>query len=71
MFTKKKDDTSAHTTPSSARHSQFKVVHNKRDSILDTGHLAGWVNRTTERGDTALKGQDWHSEAFVVSSAIF
>jgi len=66
MFTKKKDESSAQSTTSSARHSQFKVVHNKRNSILDTGHPAGWVNRTTEREDTALKGQDWRSEAFKI-----
>lgn len=66
MFTKKKEETSAQSTHS-ARGSQFKVVHNKRNSILDTGHLAGWVNRTAEREDTALKGRDWHSEAYVSS----
>jgi hypothetical protein len=65
LFTKKKDESSAQSTTSSIRHSQFKVVHNKRNSILDTGHPAGWVNRTTEREDTALKGQDWRSEAYV------
>ena len=58
MFTKKKDDTSGQSATSSVRHSQFKVIYNKRDSILDTGHPAGWVNHTTEREDTALKGQD-------------
>ena len=63
MFTKKNDESSAQT--SSVRHAQFKVVHNKRNSILDAGHPAGWVNRTTEREDTALKGQDWWSEVCV------
>ena len=63
MFTKKKDETSGHSTTSSARNSRFKVVHNKRNLILDTGHPAGWVNRTTEREETALVGKDWHSEA--------
>jgi hypothetical protein len=62
MFNKK-EDTSAQSATSGVRHSQFKVVHTKRDSILNTGHPAGWINRTTEREETALKGQDWHSEA--------
>jgi len=63
----KKDETLAPSISSSGRHSQFKVVHNKRNSILSTsGHPAGWVNRTTEREDTALKGKDWRSEAFTI-----
>ena len=65
MFTKKKDESSMQSTTSGVQHSQFKVVHNKRNSILDTGHPAGWANRTTEREDTAHKGQDWRSEAYV------
>ncbi|KIM82651.1 hypothetical protein PILCRDRAFT_7573 [Piloderma croceum F 1598] len=65
LFSKKKDESSAQSTTSNVRHSQFKVVHNKRNSILDTDHPAGWVNRTTEREDTALKGQDWRSETYV------
>jgi hypothetical protein len=47
------------------RYSQFKVVHNKQNSILDTGYPTRWANSTTEREDTALEGQDWHSEAYV------
>jgi hypothetical protein len=62
MFTKK-EDTSPQSATSGARHSQSKIVHDKRDSILNTGHPAGWINHTTERENTALKGQDWHSEA--------
>lgn len=58
MFTKKKDESSARSTTSSVRHSQFKVVHNKWNSIVDTGHPVGWVNCTTEREDTVLRGQD-------------
>jgi len=61
----KKNETSAQST-SSVRSSQFKVVHNKCNSISDTGHPAGWVNCTAEREDTAPKGQDWRSEAFTI-----
>ena len=50
---------------SSVRYSQFKVVHIKQNSILDIGHPTRWVNSTTEREDTALEGQDWHSEVYV------
>jgi hypothetical protein len=32
----------------------LKVMHNKQNSIPDTGHPARWVNSTTEREDTAL-----------------
>ena len=47
-------------------HSQFKVVSNKRNSLLATdGHPAGWVNRTTEKEAEALKGSEWRSDAYV------
>jgi hypothetical protein len=65
MFTKKKDKSSAQSTISSVRHSQLKVLHNKWNPILDTGHPAGWVNCTTECEDTALERQDWRSEVYV------
>lgn len=64
LFAKKKDDAS---TTTSASKSQFKVVHNKRNSLLSsTGHPSGWVNRTTEREDMADKGKDWRSDAFAI-----
>jgi hypothetical protein len=48
------------------RHSQFKVVSNKRNSILaSAGNPAGWVNRATEKEDAASSGKDWRSEAYV------
>ncbi len=66
MF-KKKDETSTQSTTGSVKHSRFKDVNNKRNSILDTGHPAAWVNRTTEREDTDLDGQDWRSEVYMFS----
>jgi len=61
----KKDEATPSVT-SSGKHSQFKVVRNKHNSILSTNsHPAGWVDRTTEREDDALKGKDWHSEVCV------
>jgi len=49
MFTTRKDETFAQSTTSNVRNSQFQVVHNKRTLILDAGHPAGWINRTTLR----------------------
>jgi len=49
---------------SSDRSSQFKIVSNKRDSILAEGHPAGWVNRTDERKEVAGHGHEWRSDAF-------
>ncbi|KAF7967775.1 hypothetical protein HWV62_33189 [Athelia sp. TMB] len=58
-FAQKKDDVLTTASQAQAKASQFKVVHNKRNSILsNSGHPAGWVNRTTEREDAAVKGQD-------------
>ena len=42
---------------------QFKVVHNRRASIIEVGTPAGWVNRVTEREEKAITGDDWRSEA--------
>ncbi|KAF7981924.1 hypothetical protein HWV62_30689 [Athelia sp. TMB] len=64
-----KDDASTTASQAQAKASQFKVVHNKRNSILsNSGHPAGWVNRTTEREEAAVKGQDWRSEAFNIAN---
>ena len=44
--------------------SQFKIVANKRDSILaPVGHPRGWVNLTEEREKAAVHGTEWRSEA--------
>ncbi|KAF7791135.1 hypothetical protein EIP86_002146 [Pleurotus ostreatoroseus] len=68
MFKRKKD--AAEGKAESVRSgresaSQFKIV-SKRDSAImpDKGYPGGWVNRTTEREETALKGEAWRSEAF-------
>lgn len=43
-----------HSAPSS--HSQFKVVSNKRNSILaNKGHPSGWVNRAVDKQE--FKGE--------------
>ena len=44
--------------------SHFKIV-SRRDSALlpDKGHPAGWINRTQEREDAAVRGGDWRSDA--------
>ncbi|KAL9715568.1 hypothetical protein Ac2012v2_000009 [Leucoagaricus gongylophorus] len=45
--------------------SQFKIVANKRDSILaPVGHPRGWVHLTEEREKAAGHGTEWRSEAF-------
>ncbi len=55
-----KDDTSSVNRSSS---SQFKVVSNKRDSILaNQGHPSGWVNRIETNPEE--KSDGWHSSLF-------
>ncbi|KAG6820002.1 hypothetical protein H0H93_006621 [Arthromyces matolae] len=59
---KKKDETTS--ISSGASQSQFKVVADKRQSILSTqGHPAGWINRTQEKSEMASKGEEWRSDA--------
>ncbi|EGN94223.1 hypothetical protein SERLA73DRAFT_115180 [Serpula lacrymans var. lacrymans S7.3] len=68
MFKRQKDE-SQQSTKSDKPASQFKVVHNKRASVIATGHPAGWVNRTTEREEKAMIGKDWRSEASLLYNA--
>lgn len=43
---------------------QFKVVTDKRDSLLaNAGHPTGWVNRLAEKEKLADKGTEWRSDA--------
>ncbi|ESK85280.1 hypothetical protein Moror_11329 [Moniliophthora roreri MCA 2997] len=75
-FKRKRDDTastsgtSVSMSPSSSSHSTFKVVSNKRDSILaKEGNPAGWVNRSAEKEKLIEKGdgpEGWRSNAFDV-----
>ncbi|KAH7884057.1 hypothetical protein F5I97DRAFT_2046740 [Phlebopus sp. FC_14] len=62
LFKRHKDESQGSLKAAETR-SHFKVVHNKRASIIDTGHPAGWVHRTTEREEKAATGKDWRSEA--------
>ncbi|KAF9221263.1 hypothetical protein BS17DRAFT_758156 [Gyrodon lividus] len=57
-----------HSIRTTESRSQFKVVHSKRASIIDTGHPSGWVNRVTGREEKAAVGKDWRSEAFTIVS---
>ncbi|TEB21020.1 hypothetical protein FA13DRAFT_1643942 [Coprinellus micaceus] len=55
----------SHGASVSTSHSQFKVVSNKRDSLLsDVGNPAGWVNRSAEKEAKVQQGHGWRSEAF-------
>lgn len=63
LFQRKKDEAGS-VKSSGEKSSQFKIVGNKRNSILvNQGHPAGWVNRTTEKEEKALEGKEWRSEA--------
>lgn len=64
LFKHKKDESSSIKTSESKSH--FKVVHNKRASMIQVGHPSGWVNRTTEREEKAKEGKEWRSEAFSI-----
>ncbi|KAG2367086.1 hypothetical protein BDR07DRAFT_1272922 [Suillus spraguei] len=59
LFKHKKDE----SIKTSESKSHFKVVHNKRASMISGGYPTGWVNRTTEREDKAKEGKEWRSEA--------
>ena len=65
MFQRKKQESaSIKSKAESEKGSHFKIV-SRRDSALlpDKGHPAGWINRTQEREDAAVRGGDWRSDA--------
>ena len=69
LFQRKKDE--AESVKSGAkekkeeRNAQFKVVSKRDSEILQgKGHPSGWVNRTQERSEAAVRGEEWRSEAF-------
>ncbi|KAG1792741.1 uncharacterized protein HD556DRAFT_1377609 [Suillus plorans] len=64
LFKHKKDESGLIKTSESKSH--FKVVHNKRASMIQEGHPSGWVNRTTEREEKAKEGKEWRSKAFSI-----
>ncbi|KAJ3741466.1 hypothetical protein DFH05DRAFT_345392 [Lentinula detonsa] len=77
-FKRRKDDASS-TVSRSGSSSQFKVVSNKRNSLLATaGHPSGWVNRVDEKektihelpaGERGSGGQDtWRTKAFDINA---
>jgi len=64
LFKSNKEEGSVKTTESK---SQFKVVSDKRQSILaKAGNPAGWVNRVAEKQDMASTGKEWRSDAYVL-----
>ena len=61
LFKRKKDEASVKSDHGA---SHFKVVSNKRDSLLSTaGHPARWVNRIAEKDEVAQRGEEWRSDA--------
>ncbi|KAI0954376.1 hypothetical protein AcV7_007628 [Taiwanofungus camphoratus] len=67
LFQRKKDEAKSVKSKADDKHAQFKVV-SKRDSAIlpQEGNPAGWVNRTQDRAEKAVQGEDWRSEAFTI-----
>ncbi|KAF8805918.1 hypothetical protein BYT27DRAFT_7191832 [Phlegmacium glaucopus] len=64
LFKRKKETTEPGIKPGEYK-SQFKIVANKRESLLShEGNPAGWVNRTAEKEEMAKHGSEWRSDAF-------
>ncbi|KAF8813291.1 hypothetical protein BYT27DRAFT_6375940 [Phlegmacium glaucopus] len=66
LFKRKKETTEPGIKPGEYK-SQFKIVANKRESLLShEGNPAGWVNRTAEKEEMAKHGSEWRSDAFIM-----
>ena len=71
LFAKKKEDSSTAATKghSGSSKSQFKIIHNKRDSVLSEGHPSGWVGRgRAESNKKRDSSSSWRSDAFTINS---
>ncbi|KIM39008.1 hypothetical protein M413DRAFT_447366 [Hebeloma cylindrosporum] len=70
LFKSNKDEGSVKAADSKSHlraGSQFKVVSDKRHSILaNKGNPAGWVNRAAEKQELASSGKEWRSDAFSI-----
>jgi len=68
-----KSTSSTASNPDSPSSSQFKVVSNKRNSILaNKGHPSGWVNRAVDKETHATSptgSNGWESDAFNIGGA--
>ncbi|KAI0747079.1 hypothetical protein C8Q80DRAFT_1179196 [Daedaleopsis nitida] len=67
LFQRNKEEAQSVKSKADDKGSHFKIVSRRESALLPAqGHPAGWVNRTSEREEAALRGQDWRSEAFTV-----
>ncbi|KAF8148712.1 hypothetical protein B0H34DRAFT_668275 [Crassisporium funariophilum] len=63
LFQRKKESAQGSIRSNDSK-SQFKIVADKRHSLLgDQGNPAGWVNRTAEKEQLAVQGNEWRSDA--------
>ncbi|OJT01692.1 hypothetical protein TRAPUB_7748 [Trametes pubescens] len=67
LFQRKKAEAESVKGKTEEKGSHFKIVSRRDSALLPAqGHPAGWVNRTQEREDAALRGQEWRSDAFTI-----
>ncbi|KAF9235766.1 hypothetical protein BU15DRAFT_89476 [Melanogaster broomeanus] len=64
LFRRSKEERKEPSVRTTESRSQFKVVHSKRDSIIDIGHPAGWASRVADREEKVIAGKEWRSETF-------
>ncbi|KAF8956220.1 hypothetical protein BDZ97DRAFT_1852748 [Flammula alnicola] len=65
MFKQKKDEVGS--VKSGESKSQFRIVSDKRDSLLSNqGHPSGWINRTADMEKVASQGAEWRSDVFAI-----
>lgn len=63
MFQRKKDEAES-AKEKMENTAQFKVVGKRESAILpNKGHPGGWINGTQERVESAVKSEQWKSEA--------
>lgn len=64
LFQRKKAEAESVKSKTEEKGSHFKIVSRRDSALLPAqGHPAGWVNRTQEREEAALRGQEWRSDA--------
>ncbi|KAF9560678.1 hypothetical protein CPC08DRAFT_665210 [Agrocybe pediades] len=67
IFNQKKSETASLARSADAKTGQFKIIADKRNSILaEQGHPAGWVNKVEERKEKVESGREWRSDVFKI-----
>lgn len=69
MFQRNKEETKSSVHgKADEKEAHFKVVSRRDSAIIpQVGHPSGWANRVQDKKEAATSGEEWRSDASVIS----